>query len=198
MSDTKVNEIVETVEEEEAQVAATIVEDEDYEDDDEDSTEENYTAAEVAQANVASGILGLFTVADVKKSDGTTTNPLVSAKTKVIEAINNQIALAEEFVSTGSIAQQTKQRRQQVANGDYALVDVAYTPRPWFFTYDNKMFLNIRYGSRPIVVANGKAAIVVGSKDNLIATLQLVAEAVETGELDTAIMQARKRIRRNK
>ena len=51
--------------------------------------------------------------------------------------------------------------------------------------------LDVRYGNRRLEIKPKKAAIEVGSKDNLVATLKTLKEAVEAGELDQVLLAAR-------
>jgi hypothetical protein len=48
----------------------------------------------------------------------------------------------------------------------------------------------VRYGSKLLEFARGKAGIEVGSVDQLVPTLQIVCDAVSAGELDAQIEAA--------
>ena len=45
----------------------------------------------------------------------------------------------------------------------------------------------MRYGNKPLQLAQGKTAIVVGTKDQLVSVIEQVIEAVKAKELDEAI-----------
>ena len=52
--------------------------------------------------------------------------------------------------------------------------------------------LTVRYGAKAIEFEKGKTAIVVPSKDQLVATLDAVIEGVKAGELDEHLAQQAK------
>jgi hypothetical protein len=52
--------------------------------------------------------------------------------------------------------------------------------------------LTVRCGSRPIEFEKGKTAIIVASKDELVATIDTVIAAVRAGELDELLGQQAK------
>jgi hypothetical protein len=66
----------------------------------------------------------------------------------------------------------------------------------WFLNEQGKMCVNIRYGTQMIELAKGKYSIEVDSASALIKALEVVKQAVETGELDTQINQASVNVRR--
>jgi hypothetical protein len=47
--------------------------------------------------------------------------------------------------------------------------------------------LTVRYGSKPLEMAKGKNAIHFGNENELVATLQVIATAVQAGEFDEII-----------
>lgn len=48
----------------------------------------------------------------------------------------------------------------------------------------------LRYGAKPLEIAKGKNAIEVANMDDLVATLEVIKQAVHAGELDAQIEQA--------
>ena len=54
--------------------------------------------------------------------------------------------------------------------------------------------LTVRYGAKAIEFEKGKTAIVVPSKDQLVATLETVISAVRAGELTSTLLNIRKRV----
>ena len=50
------------------------------------------------------------------------------------------------------------------------------------------VYLTVRYGNRKPDFQPGKPTIEIGSGDNLVATLELLGEAVKMGELDEVLM----------
>ena len=68
--------------------------------------------------------------------------------------------------------------------------------RQWWWTAESgKLAINIRYGASVLELAKGKATIELASFDDVIPTLQLVKQAVESGELDAQIDAASAKLR---
>jgi len=70
-------------------------------------------------------------------------------------------------------------------------VEVPKRIREWWFKNEQgKVCIAIRYGSQVMELAKGKTSIEVDSAQALIRALELVKQAVESGELDTQINSA--------
>ncbi len=66
----------------------------------------------------------------------------------------------------------------------------------WFMNEQGKMCVSIRYGTQMIELAKGKYSIEVESAQALIKALEIVKQAVESGELDNQITNASINVRR--
>jgi hypothetical protein len=76
-------------------------------------------------------------------------------------------------------------------------VEVPKRIREWWFKNEQgKMCVSIRYGTQTIELAKGKGSIEVDSASALIRALELVKQAVESGELDTQINNASVNVRK--
>ena len=70
-------------------------------------------------------------------------------------------------------------------------MQLAKRVKPWWITAaGDKIMLTLRYGAKTIEIAKGKNAVEVTGMDDLLATLELIKAAVQTGELDAQIEQA--------
>ena len=111
------------------------------------------------------------------------TDPVVHRRNKLITRLNQQIALAQDpnFALT-------RQKWVEGENGK-ELRETKKRVRPWWRVADasGNVVLSIRYGAKPIEFEKGKAAIMVGKKEQLIPTIETVIAAVEGGELDAVI-----------
>ena len=111
------------------------------------------------------------------------TDPVVHRRNKIIARLNQQIALAQDpnFALT----------RQKWVDGEHGkeLRETKKRVRPWWRVADasGNVVLSIRYGAKPIEFEKGKAAIMVGKREQLVPTIETVIAAVEAGELDAAI-----------
>ena len=65
----------------------------------------------------------------------------------------------------------------------------------WFWTDNNKTFVQIRYGTRVLELQKGKNTIETASADDLIKTLGIVRTCVANGELDSVIEAASVKVR---
>ena len=74
--------------------------------------------------------------------------------------------------------------------GSKELVQLQKRVRPWWREdVLGAVGLTVRYGAKAIEFEKGKTAIVVPSKDQLVATLDTVISAVKAGELDEHLAQ---------
>ena len=62
----------------------------------------------------------------------------------------------------------------------------------WFKNVAGSVLLTVRYGAKLLPIANGMAAIEVGSLADLPNTITTVLKAVDAGELDTELAAASK------
>ena len=68
--------------------------------------------------------------------------------------------------------------------------------KAWWFTGENgKLVLSLRYGSRVLELAKGKAAVEVTASKDLVPTLETLKAAVLAGELDAQIESAAGKLR---
>ena len=74
--------------------------------------------------------------------------------------------------------------------GRQTKVEVAKRVKRWWTaSFDGKINLVVRYGSKPLEFAKGKNAIELASEAEVADTLRKVREAADLGELDALIEQ---------
>ena len=116
---------------------------------------------------------------------------VVQRRNKLSKKLYEQIELARAQ-RDGRVYAPTRMRRYK--NAETGIAQMIETPKrikAWWWTgQDGKLCLSVFYGSRTLSFGKGKAAIEVGSVDELVATLEAVKKAVEAGELDTEIEAA--------
>jgi Family of unknown function (DUF6641) len=118
--------------------------------------------------------------------------PEVRARKKMVDAIDEQIAAAEAELSGQHFMKRGLRYVQDTDTGERVKREVPLRFRRWWWQApDGTLLLDVRYGNRRLEIKPKKAAIEVGSKDNLVATLNTLKEAVEAGELDQVLMAAR-------
>ena len=112
---------------------------------------------------------------------------VVQRRNKLSDKIWEQIQLAEAKSKGGSYAP-LKAKRLKDIEGNIKLLEVPKRIKPWWFTAETgKVCLILRYGSKTLEIARGKAAIELDKPSDLIPTLQKIKTAVEAGELDHLI-----------
>ena len=123
-------------------------------------------------------------VAVTKRSN----DPVIMRRAKLIMQLQQQRALAENPTHIAF-----RQKWERAENGVKQLVERQKRIKRWWYVDPvGQCYLTINYGSKKLELEKGKSAIAVGSKDNLVATLDAVIAAVEAGELDAAISATQK------
>jgi hypothetical protein len=113
----------------------------------------------------------------------TAADPVIHRRNKLIARLQQQIALAQDPNFT-----LTRQKWIADKSGVKQLRSLPKKVRAWWRTdATGAVVLKVLYGSRAIEFAPGKAAIAVGKKEKLIATIETVIAAVEASELDSVL-----------
>lgn len=117
-------------------------------------------------------------------------SPMVLRRAKLTGKLGDQIAYAKAAAAGDVFAAKKVKFVTDSETGDRKPVEIATRVKPWWFTAANgKLVIALRYGAKPIEIAKGKNAIEVTDMDDLIATLELIQQAVHGGELDAQIEQ---------
>jgi hypothetical protein len=115
-------------------------------------------------------------------------DPVIHRRNKLIVRLQQQVQLAQDPNFT-----LTRQKWITDETGVKQLRELRKKVRAWWrIDPTGAVVLTVRYGSKPIEFAPGKAAIAVGKKEKLISTLETVIAAVEAGELDAVLGQMSK------
>jgi hypothetical protein len=123
-------------------------------------------------------------------------NPEDALRNKLITRLHGQEELAEAGLKEEQL---TKTRYKFVTDsetGESKRVVAQKQLRRWWWTdEDGQVMLTLRYGNRPLAIADGKCTIEVGTLDKLPKVIETIIEAVKAGELDkqlNAAMAARR------
>ena len=112
-------------------------------------------------------------------------------RNKLSDKLWEQLQLARSQQSGEAFAPMRRKSVRNTETGERVMIDAPKRVRPWWFTGENgKMCFSVRYGSRVLDIAKGKNAIEIASMNDLIAVIETVKSAVETGELDAQIEAA--------
>ena len=75
--------------------------------------------------------------------------------------------------------------------GERRTVTVPKRIKQWCYRgADGRITVTVRYGSRMLELAKGKAGIEIANSEQLVATLETISQAVADGELDAQIAAA--------
>jgi hypothetical protein len=137
----------------------------------------------------------LSTLKLVTATRATQTSPAIHRRQKLIAKINEQIEMAKAQAS-GTTYQPTKFKNiVNTETGDTEYKQVAKKVRTWWWKNEaGKVNLVVRYGARVIELAKGKNSIELENEAAILPTLELIKQAVEAGELDSAITTVSKAV----
>ena len=118
-------------------------------------------------------------------------SPVVQRRNKVAKRICEQIELAKAK-QDGKVYSPTRLRTiKDVETGLNKTVQMPKRLKEWWFTTDSgKLCVSLRYGAKVIEIAKGKTAVELASETELVATLEVLKQAVESGELDAQLEAA--------
>ena len=124
-------------------------------------------------------------------------SPIVQKRSKLVKRLDEQIALATAKLN-GTVFTATRLRRMKdEQTGEKQTVEVEKRMKEWWWvqTDSKKVCIALKYGATVIELAKGKTAIEIASEKELVATLGLLRQAVENGELDAQIEAASSAVR---
>ena len=123
-----------------------------------------------------------------------TANTTEFRKTKLLKKLDEQISLATAQ-KNGELFTVKRLKNVKDGNGHSTQIEVQKRVSPWFWTDNNKTYVQIRYGTRVLELQKGKNTIETASADDLLKTLGIVKTAVASGELDSVIEAASVKVR---
>ncbi len=123
-------------------------------------------------------------------------SPTAFRRHKLCSKIAEQLAMAKAKKEGKAYAATKLKRVVDVESGIASDVEVTKRLKEWYWVENNKVQLQIMYGTKPLTLnAKGANTIELASGDELINTLEVLLEAVGAGELDEAIESASKSLR---
>ena len=116
-------------------------------------------------------------------------------KNKLLTKLDEQIALATAQKNGELFTVKRLKNVKDEASGVASQIEVSKRINAWYWTDNNKTFLQIKYGTKVLELQKGKNTIECSGQDELIKTLLLVKSAVASGELDAVIEAASVKVR---
>ena len=115
-------------------------------------------------------------------------SPQHARRQKLSTKLAEQIQLAKAQQSGAEFSPVRVLTVKDEATGLSSKVEVPKKLKPWWWTDEKgKLCVTIRYGARILEIVEGKNAIETDNIADVIASLQVIRSAVDSGELDARI-----------
>ena len=115
-------------------------------------------------------------------------SPQHARRQKLSIKLAEQIQMAKAEQSGTEFSSVRVRTVRDEATGQTRRVEVPKRLKPWWWTDDKgKLCITVRYGARTLELVEGKNAIETDSIAGVIASLQVIQSAVDSGELDRRI-----------
>ena len=137
--------------------------------------------------------LSSLKITNVVRQNKTNTNEF--RKTKLIKKLDEQIGLATAQKNGELFTVKRLKNVKDEASGAASQIEVSKRINAWFWTDNNKTYVQIRYGTRVLELQKGKNTIECASADDLVKTLGIFRTCVANGELDSVIEAASVKVR---
>lgn len=133
----------------------------------------------------ANTILSSLNLSDSQKQN--VSDKITERRNKLLKKLEEQKLVAEaalrdeEYFGKKTVSEIDE-------DGNKTTIEVPKRVNRWFYTNNgSEWYLEIKYGNRVLQLAMDKAAIVVGSLENMVDVIDKVMNAVSAKELDEAI-----------
>ena len=115
-------------------------------------------------------------------------SPQFARRQKLSSKLDEQIQLAKALQSGAEFSPVRVRTVKDEVTGQSRKVEVPKKLKPWWWTDDKgKLCITVRYGARTLEIVEGKNAIETDNIADVIASLQVIRSAVDSGELDRRI-----------
>ena len=130
--------------------------------------------------------LNALKLVQAKREKGS--SPQHARRQKLSTKLTEQIQLAKAQQSGTEFSPVRVRTVKDEATGQSRKVEVPKKLKPWWWTDDTgKLCITVRYGARTLEIVEGKNAIETDNIADVIASLQVIKSAVDSGELDKRI-----------
>ena len=139
-------------------------------------------------------ILSSLKLANAKRQQAQ--NPIEFRRQKLSNILKEQVALATAM-NNGETYTSKRLRTVTDTDGFRQTVEVSKRVKPLWFSQNNKVFVQLKYGSKVVSLTSkgDKNSVEVTNAQELIQVLEKLNEAVLGGELDTQIEIASESVR---
>lgn len=119
-------------------------------------------------------------------------DPVMHRRRKLIARLEEQAAMAKAALAGETYESFTDKWVEDPETGVKKKISVPRRIKRWYFDFNGSVYLEIRYGNRPLELAPGKSAIEVGDKEKLPEVIETLIAAIQAGELDDKLMAVKK------
>ena len=119
------------------------------------------------------------------------TNPEDILRNKLITRLLEQRELVEADLKGEQLFKTRFKFVTDSETGETKRVEVQKQLRRWWWKdEDGQVMLTLRYGNKPLAIADGKSTLEIGTMDKLPKIVDTIIEAVKAGELDKPLNAA--------
>jgi hypothetical protein len=117
--------------------------------------------------------------------------PTTVRRNKLIQRLNEQRAMITCLLENEVFTAYKEVLVLDEQSGEKRKVKRPKRIRAWFYQSADKYYFEIKYGTKSLELQKNKPAIEVGSKDNLLTTINTIIDAVKNGFLDAQLLQVK-------
>ncbi len=120
------------------------------------------------------------------------TSPEAKLRGKMLEALDLQIEAAKAMLNGETYIRKVMRWVDDPETGERVRKEVPVRFRTWYWKDEKGNYmLDVRYGNKRLEIKPKKPAIEIGEGENLVPTLETLREAVNAGELDKLLKEAK-------
>ena len=137
-------------------------------------------------------ILDKLTLSNKTKA-GAVASPEIRVRGKMLEGLDVQIAAAEAQANGETYIKRANRWITDTETGERVRKEVPVRFNRWHWRDESgKVFIQLRYGNKPLELKKGKPTIELSGKDELLPTLRGLRDAITEGEFDAVLIAAKK------
>ncbi len=137
-------------------------------------------------------ILDKLTLSNKTKA-GAVASPEIRVRGKMLEGLDVQIAAAEAQANGETYIKRANRWITDTETGERVRKEVPVRFNRWHWRDESgKVFIQLRYGNKPLELKQGKPTIELAGENELLPTLRELREAIVEGEFDAVLMAAKK------
>ena len=117
-------------------------------------------------------------------------SPVQQRRNKMLKRLAEQVELAKAKQEGRQYAPTKQAKVLDEETGEKRTVQVAKRIKEWWFCVDGKTCISLRYGATIVELKKGMTSVELASDKDLVKTLEVLATAVQNGEIDAQLEAA--------